>query len=194
MRRSLADDAGDDRVSEAQLWQAIDATRRANPDAHCAALAAALAKRPLEQIFLFDREWEQALQDAYTWRLWGAAYLIGGGASDDGFEYFRDWLILEGRHVYRAALADPDVLDSVLQGRSDPAGYQYECYPAISAWQRKTGSNDFGAFDTAETAAFRKLGLSQPAPRPNPAGRQWNFDSAAEDRRYLPRLTAHYFG
>jgi hypothetical protein len=29
--------------------------------------------------------------------MWVAAYLMNGGCSDDGFDYFRGWLIAQGR-------------------------------------------------------------------------------------------------
>ncbi len=55
--------------------------------------------------------------------LWGAAHLIlggccsqwddsyRGGCSDDGFHYFKAWVIGKGRAAYEAALRDPDALE-----------------------------------------------------------------------------------
>ncbi|WP_217498085.1 MULTISPECIES: DUF4240 domain-containing protein [Sphingomonas] len=34
---------------------------------------------------------------SYRWDLWRAAKVAKGGVSDDGFEYFRTWLISRGR-------------------------------------------------------------------------------------------------
>ena len=56
------------------------------------------------------------LAEAYHWDLWGAAYLINGGCSDDGFEYFRRWLVLQGRDVFQAAVSNPDTLAEVAEG------------------------------------------------------------------------------
>lgn len=42
----------------------------------------------------------------------GAAYLINGGRSDDGFDHFRGWLLTQGRATWQAALAEPDSLAS----------------------------------------------------------------------------------
>ncbi|MFL6076856.1 MAG: DUF4240 domain-containing protein [Mycobacteriales bacterium] len=39
------------------------------------------------------------MAESYQGDLWGAAYLINGGASDDGFDYFRGWLIARTRGV-----------------------------------------------------------------------------------------------
>ena len=63
-----------------------------------------------EEIISFEVAFHRYLNEAYTWDLWGAAYVIHGGCSDDGFEYFRRWLVSRGRDVYEAALADPDSL------------------------------------------------------------------------------------
>ena len=53
------------------------------------------------------------MAQSYRIELWGAAYLLNGGCSDDCFEYFRGWLITQGRAVYEAVLADPDSLADV---------------------------------------------------------------------------------
>lgn len=48
---------------------------------------------------------------AYRWDVWALAYLLQGGCSDDSFEEFRGWLILQGRKVFEATLSDPDGFD-----------------------------------------------------------------------------------
>ncbi len=56
-----------------------------------------------------------AYHRAYRWDLWGAAYIIGGGCSDDSFMDFREWLISMGQRVYDAALSRPDALAEVVR-------------------------------------------------------------------------------
>jgi len=51
---------------------------------------------------------------AYRWDVWALAYLLQGGCSDDAFEDFRGWLILQGRQVFEGAIADPDGFDVAL--------------------------------------------------------------------------------
>ncbi len=36
------------------------------------------------------------------------AYIINGGCSDDGFDYFLGWLIAKGRKYFEAALVNPE--------------------------------------------------------------------------------------
>jgi len=39
----------------------------------------------------FRAEHDRCIAEAGSWRLWGAAYLINGGLSGDGFEYLCAW-------------------------------------------------------------------------------------------------------
>lgn len=48
---------------------------------------------------------------AYRWDVWALAYLLQGGCSDDSFEEFRGWLILQGRKVFEDTLSDPNAFD-----------------------------------------------------------------------------------
>jgi hypothetical protein len=120
------------------------------------------------------------MADAHTWNLWGAAYLINGGCSDDGFVYFCAWLIGRGRAVYEAAVADPDTLADVVE----EVGYgEYELEMlmgvATPAYEEMTGE------------PMPKTGVRWPS---NPKGREWDFEDDAKMRRRLPRLWARQGG
>jgi len=172
-----------------QFWDLIAQTRADDPEEHCAALAATVSELPVEAIHVFGFRWHEALRAAYTWKLWGAAYLIGGGASDDGFEYFRDWLVLQGRDVFAAALANPDSLAKVATDADDD--YQHECYPDLDAWSAATGNDDFDAFNDDQARTLSALGTAQRAVGggDEPVGEEWDFDSRVETAKRLPQLT-----
>src|SRR5215475_8300296 len=94
-----------------RFWQVIEHARFAQDrDSHVKALRTALRKLSLEELISFEVAFRRYLNTAYTWDLWGAAYMINGGCSDDGFEYFRRWLVLQGKATHHAVVADPDVL------------------------------------------------------------------------------------
>lgn len=61
------------------------------------------------------RKFDRLLRDqdaaAYRTDIWSLAALLQGGCSDDSFEAFRGWLILQGRAVFEATLAVPDDFD-----------------------------------------------------------------------------------
>src|SRR5689334_7085608 len=114
-------------MTRKQFWAHIRATRRIEPEAHVERLVNRLAKLPVNDILDFNHWWDIALSEAYLWDLWGAAYLINGGASDDGFEYFCRWLILQGQGVFENAVKTPDSLADVVD--PDEEEVECECYP-----------------------------------------------------------------
>ena len=65
--------------------------------------------------------------------LWGAAYLINGGCSDDGFDHFRGWLMTQGREVFARAVAEPDSLAELPQVRAAAlSGAEFEAEEMLS--------------------------------------------------------------
>jgi Protein of unknown function (DUF4240) len=144
-------------------------------------LVEVLTELPPEEIVAFDRMLDDKADAAYSNDLWGAAYLINGGASDDGFYYFRLWLIGMGKKVYEAALADPDSLADVVEPDQE---YECEMYGAArQAWEAKGLSED--EYDRA----YQK-GRKRRVPRLR--GRRWDFDDDRQVRKRLPRLAALY--
>jgi len=94
-------------VEKSKAAAGVDLNRRP------AALELILASLSLDAIQAFQKQYEQQLLKANRWDLWGAAYVMNGGCSDDGFRYFRDWLISEGRQLFESALAAPDSLAAI---------------------------------------------------------------------------------
>ena len=58
-----------------------------------------LMKLTEEEVRSFDRILWELMDESYRADLWGAAYVIKGGCSDDGFDYFRAWLIMQGERI-----------------------------------------------------------------------------------------------
>ena len=104
-------------MNEEKFWQLIEnakARSDGETDAQLENLRENLEKLSPEEIVAFDRLFDKFFWQSYDWKLWAAAYLINGGCSDDGFDYFRAGLILQGEKVFKAALADPETLTEVL--------------------------------------------------------------------------------
>lgn len=125
------------------------------------------------------------------WDVWAAAYLIGGGCSDDRFTDFRAGLIAQGRDWYQKAADSPDSLAdhpaaSVRPSRDSVLFDERVNYAASYAFQRVSGDED-GFWDALEA-------------RPKPArgradmGEDFDFDDDREMRRRLPRLAALCLG
>src|SRR5262245_4191873 len=171
-----------------EFWEHIRATRRTDPEAHAERLAKRLAKLPVKEILAFDHLWDQQLRRAYRWNLWGAAYLINGGCSDDGFDYFRRWLILQGREVFEAAVKKPDTLAELVSGDADEV--EHESDPGIDAWFLATGTEPNDAGYEEYTAAYEAR-YGKPNVLPD-LGDDWDFDDDDQVRKRLPRLAAIY--
>ena len=100
-------------MDDSRFWMLVDAARAqagASEQARPPALRAALAALSADEIQAFQRVYDRMIARANRWDLWGAAWLMNGGCSDDGFRYFRDWLISEGKASYEQALLEPDSL------------------------------------------------------------------------------------
>ncbi|MEM7281915.1 MAG: DUF4240 domain-containing protein [Pseudomonadota bacterium] len=106
------DQVVDGEMNEDRFWSLVESAKSAAKSTHdrpneLLPLLEDLSPAELEQ---FDAIYMKQLNRSYTWSLWGAAYVMNGGCSDDCFDYFRDWLISEGRQTFDAALAEPDTL------------------------------------------------------------------------------------
>ena len=68
--------------------------------------------------------------------------MLLGGASDDAFDYFRCWLIGQGREVFEGALHDPDALAELLEDFDEEIDGDGEelGYAADEAYEQLTGA------------------------------------------------------
>ena len=104
-------------MDEQTFWGLIDQSRMdmdGDLDAQHEILVSKLSQYSPEEILEFDRILNKYNRESYTSDLWAAAYIINGGCSDDGFDYFRGWLISKGRKVYEDALKNPESLTDII--------------------------------------------------------------------------------
>src|SRR5688572_26599741 len=95
------------------FWSMIEsANKQASGDSQrqIRILRESLVELDPNEIIEFDTIMDEYRVAAYRNELWAAAYIINGGCSDDGFEYFRAWLIAQGKIIYERALRDPNTL------------------------------------------------------------------------------------
>lgn len=147
-----------------------------DPETAASDLATRLDDLEPEAIAAFQRHFDEERVRAYTWPLWGAAYLMEGGCSDDGFIDFRYGLISRGQRIFESALADPDSL-AVLLDEDDFLSNEEFGYVAGEVYENKTGSE------------IPRDGASHPA---DPAGEEWDFDDEDLCAAKLPKLWAKF--
>jgi hypothetical protein len=90
---------------------------------------------------------DQLLFDSYNPELWCAAYIISGGCSDGGFEYFRCWLIAQGKTVFYQVKANPDALINVVVEGKESYEFEGFWYVAMNAFKNNTGEDLYSYID-----------------------------------------------
>lgn len=142
-----------------EFWQIIDTARKAAgswQDMYIPLLEALSMMEPEDII-----HWQQILNEyeelSMKTKLWAAASAMRGGCSDDGFDYFRGWLIAQGKDVFLKALAEPDSLAdhkavqifarevrrleyTPLKGYKNDASFEKILYIASYAYENRTGN------------------------------------------------------
>ena len=143
-------------MTKDDFWKLIESSRRSTRDVdeQMGKLHDLLVELPVEGILGFDTCFQECIHDAYTWELWAAAYIVNGGCSDDGFDYFMGWLITQGRKSFEAVLADPEMLGTI----AEPDDH-FECErmwsAAAIAYEAKTGKDDYYQISKGVTRQLR---------------------------------------
>jgi hypothetical protein len=167
-------------IDEAAFWSIIEEGLHASPDdsdAQAEVVRARLRTLSPTDVRAFERIFDEKHATAYSWDLWGAAYWINGGCSDDGFAYFRAWVISRGKPVYDAAVENPDSLAAHVDRQRDDYEAEDLWYAPGQVYRELTG---------AEMPRGESL---EPA---EPTGARWDFDDEEELARRFPRLACLY--
>lgn len=165
-------------MDEERFWQIIEQTGR-DSSGDCERqqdlLVAMLKMHPPEQIIAFDAIFTEKFNRTYDHGIWAAAYVMKDGCGDDGFFYFREWLMGQGREVYYTAIDDPDALADLgrLQGNLECEGLGFCTFIAYKAL-------------TGEELPFDAELTREPA---EPYGEDWEEEDLPA---LLPRLAALY--
>jgi len=90
---------------------------------------------------------DKLLYDTYNSEMWCAGYIINGGCSDDGFEYFRNWVVSRGNDVYYKAKQNPDTLIEQVDEVAEFYEFEDFWYVALKAFKNKTGKDLYDFID-----------------------------------------------
>ena len=129
-----------------EFWTVIDRVRETapdSPDGKYETLKTELGMHSLPDLQSFARHFSECFIRAYTYELWGAAYIIGGGCGNDSFMDFRQTLVMQGRDFFEAALAKPDDLadaDYCEDNENNYPFYQGYAYAAQTLIEAKGGA------------------------------------------------------
>ena len=172
-------------MNRRRFWEIVEsAATESGGDCHreVALIKETLSELSPEEILAFGAILDALLSESYQADLWAAAYIIHAGASDDGFDYFRGWLISQGEAVYRAAIMNPDSLAFLpeLKTREDPSWRPLMCQDILTVYWEP----------------FEELTGQEPPPSPETQpmliGEAWNFEDLEEMRLRFPKLWARF--
>ena len=157
-------------MDETEFWELIDSSREAagsDPDEQADLLVERLLRLDPESVLDFSRHFESRYNRAFTWDLWAAARVLLGAAGDEAFDFFRCWLIGQGRDVFESAVHDPDSLAGLLPDFDDEIDGDGEelGYAADEAYEQLTGtaSPDLGIPPAPAEPAGAPLDLTDEA-------------------------------
>ncbi|NII28236.1 DUF4240 domain-containing protein [Pseudoflavitalea sp. X16] len=133
----------DNLMPEGKFWEIIHETKKSSNRRYqiqCQLLTEHLNNLSGEEIIQFDRTFSFLMAKSYSYKLWEPAYALNGGCSDDCFEYFRSWLIGQGKNTFYWTTKYPRVL--FLVGVKELIeNYEGIAYCAYEAYQYKTGQD-----------------------------------------------------
>lgn len=166
-------------MDDAAFWQLTADTRAESGNdtgRQSELLEERLSRLPGPQIVDFGRIRHELDQRAYSWDIWGAAYVIDDGCSDDCFRDFRAYLISLGRDAYEAALRDPDSLAPIVQD-AEQGDWENADNVAPDAYESATGE-DFPADDSDLSG--------------DPSGEPWDDENQEALVQRYPALAAKF--
>lgn len=160
-------------MDEAGFWKIVRDVHDASGggmDQKCLLLRQRLASLPASEAAQFSEFFDDMMERAYSWPLWGAAYVINGGCGDDTFSDFRASLISRGKAPFERAMADPD---SLAGEPIDEEAWFYEGY-------------QYAVTDGVEAAGGRRKQRQVPA---DPSGTAWREEQLDA---LFPKLTGKF--
>ena len=159
------------------FWELINEARTEVDDIFevAPALTDLLLTSEPDEIVSFAQHMKDVLAESYRWDLWAVAYIVNGGSSDDGFEYFRGWLIAQGRERFHVAMENPASIGNWAE--PDENECEEILYAAQVAYEGRTGKNfPYDAINAPQ--------LSEPA------GEPWEEDQL---EALYPELCVRFF-
>lgn len=160
-----------------QFWNLIDrvhSTSEGDMDKKCALLKQELHDLPVAELLSFQAHFDEAIDTAYTWPLWGVAYIMNGGCSDDSFMNFRATLISMGRETFEGAVEHPDSLATPELEMGEEFIYEGFQYVATEVLEQRAPGQKFPRY--------------QAHPK-TPAGTRWEEHSV---NHLFPRVSEKY--
>lgn len=170
-----------EKLDEMEFWKIIDFSYNAakgDLELQDQIIIKKLSAYTPEEIIDFEIILCKKLIEANDFKILAANKIIDSWVSDDGFLYFRLWLISLGRETFEQTLKNPDYLASVV-GKGVLPEFEHLLYASTQAYKNRTGKQkEDNAFP--RDVAFAQ-GLNYDDGGPPTTGKDWKEDE-------LPKL------
>ena len=157
-------------MSIEEFWNLIDEANsqsQGEMERKCEIVQSAVGSMSPETANAFSRHFDEAMNRAYSWDLWGAAYVMNGGCGDDTFLDFRASLVSRGKKAFESAVASPE---SLANEAFDEEAWFYEGF-------------QYAVREGAESAISPQALSVVPAPS-EPSGSAWEESPEVLKERY----------
>jgi hypothetical protein len=163
------------------FWETIERVRALVRDKNFEyfdAISLILSDLSPEDIFYFDKSFSDAACRLNTTQFFTATLIIRRGlVTDDGFEYFKNWIVLQGQDRFERTVENPDSLAELVIPGANPLSWEAESVEAATgkAYEQKTGRAIETDFPDAR--GWHELGFDD------------SKAAISAARKQLPRLT-----
>lgn len=175
-----------DPISEIAYWKLVNESRVSSVDdqGFIKILTRKLAVLSPIEIAGFRLRTDLFLKESYGSEMWCAGSILNGGCSDDGFEYFRLWVISQGENIFNAAKNNPDSLNEIVS--DEKMYYEFEAfwYVANDAFKNRTGRDlyDYIDFEIFHAVYGNYVDFDF----------NWSYDNPASMSAICPNLYARF--
>ena len=175
-------------LDESIFWKIVDDSviKTGDQEEQEEFLIKEISKLSLKEIVGFRLYTDKLLYDTYNSKMWCAGYIMNGGCSDDGFEYFRNWVISRGKEVFFLAKENPDSLISQIEfGEEGIFEFESFWYVALEAFNRRTGKD---LYDFIDEDKFSTKEGNYPS-----FEFDWEEDRPETLQKLCPQLFEHFY-
>lgn len=137
-------------MNEQIFWELIDKARKApnsNFETQCVTLTELLSAYTAEEIVAYEHILLDKIEEASSWPIMAATFVVSSFISDDTYEDFRAWLVGQGKENFYKALKDPNEICNMLTPKEAlDLGGEYMLFAGANAWLEKTGKENEDEF------------------------------------------------
>lgn len=168
-------------MTQARFWALIEQSNKGEN------LTKILRDLSDDEIFGYYYWWRHFNAISYKQDLWAVAYVVMGGCSDDCFDYFRFWLVAQGRKTFENAMNHADSLSDVFAHIKDGDYPESEDlnYVPVEIIEQRYGE---GAFDKMLDNQY-EVGISYPE-----LVFLWDEDNPNSIRKICPNTFDKWWG